>query len=324
MKFLVTGANGLLATNTILELLRNNHKVVGLLRDKSKFSLPPHTNLELIEGDLLNTEQCERFIKGCDHVIHAAAETRQGLPRYSDYHRVNVTATENIINAAIKNNIKKIVYVSTANIFGHGTKEDPGDERSAARVPFSNSHYIQSKINAQQLISDKSKVIDIVTVSPSFILGPYDNKPGSGRILLMGHNKKIVFYPPGGKNFVHVKDVVAGILSALNNGKSGETYLLCNENLSYAEFFQKLAAHSKKQAIHIKIPAPLLISIGIIGSALQLVGIKSEFTLVNMRILCASNFYTNQKARTELRIDFTPVNTGISEALEWFKEKKFI
>ena len=58
------------------------------------------------------------------------------------------------------------------------------------------------------------------------MLGAYDTKPSSGKIILMGLNKKLLFHPPGGKNFVHVRDVAKGLISCLEKGKNGERFVL--------------------------------------------------------------------------------------------------
>jgi dihydroflavonol-4-reductase len=115
MTVLVTGANGLLATNTIIELLSQGYRIVGLLRDKRKFLLPAHIYLELIEGDLLDEELLDHAVQKCDCVIHIAAETRQSLINYNEYYNINVVCTERLIKAALKYKLKRFVFVSTAN-----------------------------------------------------------------------------------------------------------------------------------------------------------------------------------------------------------------
>jgi dihydroflavonol-4-reductase len=91
--------------------------------------------------------------------------------------------------------------------------------------------------------SEKMKT-EVVIVNPTFMIGPYDTKPSSGKIILMGYNKRISFLPPGGKNFIHVKDAAAAVCNALKYGKNREKYLLCNENLTYREFFKLMNRNS--------------------------------------------------------------------------------
>src|SRR5690606_16060810 len=75
-----------------------------------------------------------------------------------------------------------------------------------------------------------------------------------GQIILHGMNKRILFYPPGGKNFVHVNDVCRGINNALSLGKIGDVYLLAGENLSYKDFFSLLNKTTCQKPLMIRIP----------------------------------------------------------------------
>lgn len=318
-KVLVTGANGLLATNTINELIKNGYFVKALVRNKNKFILTDR-NIELVEGDITDYSLLKLALKDCEFVIHTAAETRLGLSKYHDYSKVNILGTQNLFKAAINNGVKKIIHISTSNVFGFGTIENPGCETNEINKPFSNSLYVISKVNSQKLALSFSDKVEVVVVNPTFIIGAYDQKPSSGRIILLGHNKKVIFYPPGGKNFVDAKDVAKGIVSALLNGKNKETYILSGENLSYYEFFRKLSLHSKNKTVFIKIPCFILIFIGTLGNLLKYFGIENEITLTNMKILCIKNYYTNKKAKSDLNVKFNGIDTAISDAIKWFKK----
>ena len=87
---------------------------------------------------------------------------------------------------------------------------------------------------------DKKNEIEVVVVNPSFMIGAFDSKPSSGKIILLGLNKRFILCPPGGKNFVCVRDVSKGILAALKEGTNGEAYLLANSNMPYIHFFKLL------------------------------------------------------------------------------------
>jgi nucleoside-diphosphate-sugar epimerase len=319
MKVLVTGANGLLATNTIIELLNRGYQVKGLIRDKNKFTYSEHPNLELINGDITNFQDLDIATKDCDYVIHSAANTNQNLLNLSDYHDVNIEGTVNVLNASLKNNVKKFIFVSTANTFGYGNKTDLGNELKEIKYPFSDSYYAISKLEAQKKVLMASKKIDVVVVNPTFMLGAYDSKPSSGRIILMGLKKYFLFYPPGGKNFIHVNDAANGVINAIEKGKNGEAYLLAGENLSYKEFFKKVNFNTNNDPILIKLPKVLLLFLGTMGDIIRSTGIKTDLSKTNMRILCIENFYTNKKAKEELYLTFKPIEDAIDDAINWFK-----
>jgi nucleoside-diphosphate-sugar epimerase len=318
-KVLITGANGLLATNIIVLLLEKNYQVKGLLRSKNKYIGPLHSNLELIEGNITSKEDVFKALVDCDFVIHVAALTAHNLSTYDPYYKVNVEATKMLIQASIENNITKFVYVSSANAFGFGSIEDPGNEQRPVKPPFSKSYYALSKLEGQEFILKFKDRIDVSVVNPTFMIGPYDSKPSSGRIILMGYKKKMVFCPPGGKNFINVKDAAKGTVKAMEKGKNGEAYLLAGTNLTYKQFFKKLSEYTGDTPYIISVPVPILLAAGVLGNIMRFLRIKTSLSLTNMKMLCVNNFYTNNKVRKDLGLDFTPIDSGIKEAVEWFK-----
>ncbi|WP_435522940.1 NAD-dependent epimerase/dehydratase family protein [Chryseobacterium indoltheticum] len=128
-----------------------------------------------------------------------AAETNQNLLRLSDYSKLNVDVTIHLFSLCKKAGIKKFVFVSSANTMGYGSETDLGNENLPMKAPFTKSFYAQSKWEAEQFLLNNSNGIKTIILNPTFMLGKYDSKPSSGKIILMGWKKKIVFYPPGGK-----------------------------------------------------------------------------------------------------------------------------
>jgi nucleoside-diphosphate-sugar epimerase len=318
-KVFVTGANGLLATNTINELVANGYFVVALVRNKEKFLLNDKVNIEVVEGDITDYIKLEPLLRGCDYIIHTAAETSQGLSGYSEYTRVNSVGTENILKASIINKAKKFIHVSTSNVFGFGTIGCPGNEMTKISKPFSESLYVQSKVEAQELSLSYSDKLEVIVVNPTFLIGPYDQKPGSGRIIVLGYHKRVLFYPPGGKNFVDVRDAAKAIVHSLTKGSNQEKYLLSGENLSYKEFFAKLGKHSGTKPLLIGIPCFVLILTGLVGNFIRFLGYRTEASLTNMRILCEKNYYSNTKAENDFGIKFNSIDSAIDDAVNWFK-----
>ncbi len=316
---LVTGANGFLAANTILELLARGYKVKGMLR-KGKSPPVAGNGFTPFYGKITSEKDVSEAVKGCYTVIHVAALTDQSVPCKRVYNEVNINGTLNIVKASVDHKIKKLVLISTANVFGHGTKDRPGNETMPMRPPFTRSYYALSKAQAQQLALDSLKDTQtaLTVVCPTFMTGPNDHKISSNRIILRALNRRILFIPPGGKNFIHVKDAAAGICNALTMGKNGECYLLANENLTYREFYNKMAGVSRNRTILVTIPKPLLYIAGLAGSLARAAGVKTPVSLVNMQILCTGNYYSSAKAVKEIKLPQTPVAESIRETIEWF------
>ncbi len=316
----VTGINGLLGTNLCNNLLDHNFKVKGLIRDKTKFEGVKHHNLELIQGDLF--DDFTSILQNIDCIVHIAAITDQNLNNYSPYWKINYNATMQLFHTAIKAKVKRFIFVSTANTIGYGNLNDLGSELNGIKSPFKFSFYAMSKLEAEQQLLQNKKKIDTIIINPTFMLGAFDTKPSSGKIILMSWKKKILFYPPGGKNFVHVRDVSNGIINSIHKGISGEKYLLANENITYLDFFKKINTYTYQSPIMIKVPKIILLIMGYLGDLLRLFNFKTNLSTINMKALCIQNYYSNKKSIKHLDLNYQPIENAIADAIQYFSSTK--
>lgn len=294
MKIFITGANGMLASNVIEELLQRGYSVRGMLRHRESYKGLLHPSLELMEGDFTNITTVQTALEGCDCVIHAAAMIAQNEPRYREYRRVNVEATARLLECAWGHRIKRFVYVSSANTIGAGTAKTPGCEQTPLAPPLTGSLYGRSKLEAEAIVLSYARLMEVVVVNPTFMIGRYGSPSGSNRILKMA--RRITFCPSGGKSFLDVEDAARGVVAALERGRNGERYLLSGENLSFSAFFRLFP-----QVKHVVVvPSFLLLAAGCIGSLLRLFGLKTDFSLTNIRILLHPDAYSHAKAHQEL------------------------
>ncbi len=321
MKGLVTGANGLLGANVTAELLSRGHQVRALVRRPGAMPLR-HSRLQECVGRITDMGEVAAAARGCAAVVHAAALTTQGSRSHEAYAKVNVEGTRLVARAAAAEGIRRMVLVSSANTLGHGSLEHPGHEQLSPRKPFRRSAYARSKRVAEEAAWEEWSGYPgtLVIVHPTFLIGAYDSRPSSGRILLRAYRRRLVFMPPGGKNFVAARDAAAAICMALEAGKHGQHYLLAGSNLSYRQFYRLLNQVSEQRSLLVTIPRPLMMGIGLAGSILARCGLPNECSLNNMRILCLKNYYTPRKAMQELGLRNTPLAQAIGEALDWFRQ----
>ncbi|MCL1669970.1 NAD-dependent epimerase/dehydratase family protein [Elizabethkingia ursingii] len=313
----ITGISGLLGTNLVNLLLEQGYKVTGLIRNPDSFTGTRNENLTLLKGGLF--DDYSTIFSYTDIVIHIAAETKQNILRYEDYYKTNFEATSHLYETAVKSDVKKFIFVSTANTSGFADSGGLGYENKPMKFPFTESFYALSKKAAEDYLLQQNNSTETAIICPTFMLGAFDTKPSSGRIILMGLHKKIIFYPPGGKNFVHVKDVAQNIINAISFAKNGEKYIACNENISYKDFFQKLNKINNQSPLMIKVPGFILQAAGLFGDLLRKLNIKTDLCSPNMRSLCIENYYSNHKSTTELSVQYQPVETAIKEASDYFR-----
>ena len=128
MKVLVTGANGFVGSNLLRELLKQGHEVIAFVLYHEDITNIKELNVKIVYGDLLEPETINKAMHGCEALIHTAALTTIWPYRSKIQKLVNIEGTRNIMQAAIDNNLYRVVHVGTANSFGFGSKENPGNE----------------------------------------------------------------------------------------------------------------------------------------------------------------------------------------------------
>src|SRR5688572_15107949 len=171
--------------------------------------------------------------------------------------------------------------------------------------------YIDSNYMAQQYVLQHvaTHQLDAVVVNPNFIIGPYDAKPSSGKIILLGLGRGVQWCPPGGKNFVHACDVARCIYCALKIGRKGQCYLIGGENLTYRDFFSQLNLITGRERKLIVLPKWTVHAAGTIAGTLgRLIHKSLPFNKTNAHLMTLDNYYSSEKARNEFNLQTTPIS----------------
>lgn len=326
MKILLTGANGMLGRNLIPELLSRGHQVRAFLLPNSSTQLLDHLPIEYHEGNILQPVDVNQAVVGCDAIIHAAANTNIFPSRSDLVRKVNINGTKNIISAAQKAKVKRLIYIGTANSFGFGSKQSPGNETLPYQSDKYGLDYMDSKYEAQQLVlrAAQKDGLPAIVVNPTFMFGAYDSKPGSGKMILSVYQKKLPGYTMGGRNYIYVKDVVIAIANALTKGKVGECYIAGNANLTYQEIFYKIATVVGVNPPKIKVPAWMTALYGMCGSLYGTIFHKAPRVSYPMaKISEDEHFFSSKKAVEELGMPQTKIEIGISECFNWMKKNGY-
>lgn len=320
-KILLTGADGMLGNYVLRELLGRGYQVVALTEPGLNDNLlPAFAGLSIFHGDILKPQELTQAFQGCDAVIHAAAITSTWPPRSAIQRKVNYEGTLNVISAALAAGVEKMVHVGSASTFGFGTKASPGDENSPYASAKFGWDYWDSKKDAHYAVLDavKTKGLPATILAPTFMFGAYDSKPGSGAMIVFVHNHKVLLYTPGGRNFVYTGDVATGIVNALEGGRTGEAYILGNQNLSYGEAFPLMARTIGKPKPSLLMPGFVAKSYGALATIMaRMTGRPPTVSYQMMKAGCVGTYYSARKAIRELDLPQTPIETAIRESYEW-------
>ncbi len=327
MRVFVTGADGFLGSNLLRELLKQNRQVVALVQNGRDHSNIEDLDIEIREGDLLDPESLIRHSADCDAIIHTAANTDIWPPRQQFVNKINIEGTRNILHTCKANNIKRLVYVGTANSFGFGSLDDLGDETKPYKAAKYGLDYMDSKYAVQQMVTEaaRSGEVPAVIVNPTFMYGPYDSKPGPGVMLIGIYHEKAPGYSPGGRNLVSVKDASVAIANALERGRIGESYILAGENLNYKDLFAMMAEVAGSKPPTFPVPAWATLIFGIVSSFFgRLFNYKPKVSKEMAMISIDKHYFSSKKAQEELGLPQTPVKIAIQEAFDWFRENGYL
>ncbi len=326
MKIFLTGGDGLLGSNLVRELLKNGHELKVLVQPGRQTVTLDGLKIERIEGDLLDIDSLTKAAEDAEAIYHVAASTSIWPSRNEIVNKVNIEGTQNIIALAKKLNVKKLVYVGTANSFSFGTKENPGVEGTAYIASKYGLDYMDSKFKAHQLIDEAVKDgVPAVVVNPTFMLGPYDSMPSSGAMVLAVYKQEVPGFAPGGRNYICVKDAAIGIANALEKGRIGESYIIGNKNLSYKEAFTLMAKTLNVKAPKIAMPKAAVLGYGKVSMWIyKLTGKKPVVSYPMAKIACDTHYFSAAKAVKELGLPQSPIEEGIKECFDWLDRNGYI
>ncbi len=320
MRVFVTGGTGFIGGHVVRQLCARGDEVVAWVRNPPKASALGELGAELREGDLSNRAALAAGMEGCDAVIHGAAVYEVGIPKSERpaMHEANVVGTENALGAALDAGVGKVVYVSTVGAFGntHGKVVDESYQHPGQSFT---SYYEETKYEAHQIAKRLiSEGLPCVIVQPGGVYGPDDHSAlGKQMLDFLAGRMPLVPFGDLGMNMVHVEDVAAGILLALDKGKAGESYVLGDEITTMRGLMDTTAKVAGKRAPRANIPTSLLKVVAPFGPVIgKLMGQPP-----NMRELISSGdgvtFWAKQdKAVAELGFAPRGLETGLRQTFE--------
>jgi dihydroflavonol-4-reductase len=312
----VTGGTGLVGNNVVRALVEGGAEVRVLSRrpPRREFAGLP---VEEVPGDLDDAPSLRRAFADVGCVVHAAAMVEIRLGGREAMAAVNVEGTRRVL-AALPPGCR-LVHVSTVDALGMRSREHPADEDCAPQPHEEGVPYVDTKRAADRLVQESEA--DAVIVYPTYMLGPWDWRPSSGKMLLEIASGRGLFAPPGGNNFVDVRDVAAGILAAAAAPSRGR-WILGGENLSYLEAWTLMAEVTGGRKPLGTLPRW---ATGAAAGVLDLgrrLGLKEgEINAAAVHMSTLPHYFDPARARRELGLPASPLRNAIADAWAWFGEQ---
>lgn len=327
MKVLVTGATGFVGGNLARQLSSRGHEVRALVRNGSNKLTIEGIEIETVTGDLLDRDSLDRAVRGCDWVFHCAAHYTFWSPDPRVVYRTNIDGTANVLEAARRADVSRVVYTSTVSTVGlsNGVL---ATEDTPLEPEHLKGHYKKSKYQAEVLaLRMASEGLPLVVVNPTTPVGPWDVKPTpTGRMILDYLRRRVPVYLDTGMNLVDVEDVAAGHILAMERGQPGQRYLLGNRNLTLKEVFAILEDLTGLPAPRWRAPHWLVIGVGYLDQILEgnLLRREPRIPLEGVKVSKAPMYVSCQKAVTDLGQPQGPVEAALEKSVKWFVDHGYV
>ena len=324
MRAALTGATGLLGANLAAALIARGWSVTATRRARSDARALDDLPITWVEASLDDTEGLTRAFDGADAVFHCAAMVTLRRAIRPEVRAANVVGTANVLAAAARAGSGRLVHVSTAAAVGLGEGGAPADETATYNFEREglDDAYSLTKHEAEGLaLAAAASGQDVVVVNPTFMFGPRDIRPSSGRVILEIAAGKLPALPVGSNCFVHVADVCEGMILAFERGARGERYILGGENRRWADLLQGIGRALGVKTTSWVAPTWLTGAVGLAGDLGQWVSGR-ELTINSMAVRWSNtrNFtFTSEKARTSLGYSWRDPDRGVEDAIAWFR-----
>ncbi len=328
MRTLVTGATGFVGTAVARQLLAAGHTLRALAREGSDRRNLADLDIEIALGDLRDPDSLDAAVSGCEAVFHVAADYRLWIRDPASLYASNVDGTLNLMRAALRAGVSRVVYTSSVATLGLNADGTPADEDTPVSIDDMIGHYKRSKFIAEREVRRMvtEDRLPAVIVNPSTPIGPRDVKPTpTGRVILDAAAGRIPAFVNTGLNVVHVDDVARGHLLAFERGTPGERYILGGEDLSLETILARVAAVSGRKAPKLKLPHAAVLPIAHASELFaRMFGGEPLATVDGVRMARKRMFFSSRKARESLGYGFRSSTEAIRDAVEWFKSNGYL
>lgn len=321
---LVTGAAGLLGNNILRLAAERGVPARAWLRGGGALITLDGLPGQPFMADIAS-QPFENAFGSVTAVVHCAARVGIGRRDHAAFERDNVQATARLAQACRERGVR-LVFVSTVDTLRWGTRADPADETSVDEATR-DSTYASSKRRAEALVAEEMhRGLDAVIVHPAFLVGPWDWKPSSGRLLLAAVRGPVAIAPPGGNDFCHAAAVAATLLDLATapSRPPSDRYILSGEALTYAEAFRMMRKVAGKVPAVITAPAPLVRAAGLAGDALATItGREPSVNSAAADAACRPHHFSSARAMAEIGYRPRPAEEAFRDAWTWFRQRGY-
>lgn len=320
MRVFVTGGTGLLGNNVIRTAIDRGLDVVALCRRAEDKALAGIACDEVV-GDLQSLESLSDAIGRIDAIIHVAAHIQIGRSAGDIADQINRKGTAAVVRLAAARSVP-LLHVSTVNTLAIGQQDQPADEETVGDGQVA-STYVLSKRAAEREVSQARDRGDVqaTIVYPGFMLGPWDWKPSSGRMIQAIATRFAPMAPSGGCSVCDVRDVAAAIITILQQQRWGERYILAGANMTYLDLWRSIAAQLGRRGPLTILRRPGQLVVGRVSDwAGKLLGREFDTNSAAIAMGSQYHYYRSDKAIGDLGYRVRDPQESIRDSISWLRE----
>tara|TARA_B100000427_G_scaffold275991_1_gene244716 strand:+ start:360 stop:1373 length:1014 start_codon:yes stop_codon:yes gene_type:complete len=263
-KILVTGGTGLVGAHLLYYLTKDGYHPIAIKRTNSNilnvkkifsyYSNDYNTLFEQItweECDILDIVTLEDIIKDSVEIYHCAALISFNNNDKNEMINVNTTGTANVIDLALKHNIKRLCYVSSIATLGSNNNL-PLDENCIWDWTNKSGYAISKHLAEMEVWRGFAEGLSGVIVNPSLIIGPGSWESGIGTIINRSQ-AGLPFYPPGSCGVIDVKDLTEIMIKLMKTNISNERFIINSDHITYKDLMSIVATSLNKKPPYIRL-----------------------------------------------------------------------
>lgn len=321
---LVTGGGGFIGSHLVDQLLQNDHHVRVLEKPGAHVEHLPLDRIELVSADIRNANDVMKATRGCEIVMHLAANPNLWARRRSEFEEVNHQGTRHVLAAAAACDVRRMVYVSTESILAARRDGALITEDTRTELHDMIGPYCRSKWLAEHAAAESAKQgHPVVIVRPSIPVGAGDHRMGPpSRMICDFCNGRIKGYLAGDLNLIDVRDVARGIQAAAWIGEPGKRYLLVNEQWTILELLNFLSQLTGLPVPRWRVPYPLALGFAHLEELACQTFLRREpmATSTGIRLTQRPFNFDGQHSAEELGIlPLRSSRDSIADSLPWYE-----
>jgi dihydroflavonol-4-reductase len=313
----ITGANGLLGSFIARAFLLNgNNNIVALKRPESDLSQVEDfkDQISWVDGNILDMLMLEQQTKEVEIFIHCAGKVSFDKNDKDELYNINVEGTKNVVNTCLKNNVPKLIFISSISTFGSQKSIGTISELSKKDIDNLGSNYAVTKYLAElEVWRGNIEGLETVIINPSVVLGPGNWQSSSVRLFDYVW-KESLFAVNGHMNCVDVRDVADIVYRLCQMNIKSEQYIVNAERIAYKDLFVKIAKQFNKKPPRIVVPQ---LALEVLYGADQLrsflTGKKAKVTKEIKNAAKGNQQFSSYKIKKALEFEFRP----IEETIRW-------